>query len=60
MACRAVPHAESVLRAGRAETEDDARRLCADLLPGWAALPAADVVVSVISGGITNSLLKAR
>ena len=39
---------------------DAARTLCMRLLPGWAALPPAGIAVAVISGGITNSLLKAR
>ncbi len=60
MATGAVPHDEARLRAGGDAAAQDARQLCARLLPAWASLNAADVAVSVISGGITNSLLKAR
>mmetsp|Transcript_36037 Transcript_36037/g.102033 ORF Transcript_36037/g.102033 Transcript_36037/m.102033 type:complete len:356 (-) Transcript_36037:154-1221(-) len=38
--------------------EDAARALCLQLLPSWSTVAAASLEVSVISGGITNSLLK--
>ena len=56
----APPHADVKLSVRGAELPDEARAVCARLLPGWAALPLADIAVTVISGGITNSLLKAR
>lgn len=56
----APPHADVTLPVGGAALADAARALCARLLPGWAALAPADVDVAVLSGGITNSLLKAR
>jgi hypothetical protein len=56
----AVPHADVTLTVGSASLADDARALCVRLVPGWAALAPADVAVTVISGGITNSLMKAR
>ena len=54
------PHADVTLPVRGDELPDAARAVCTQLLPGWAALAPADVAVTVISGGITNSLLKAR
>ena len=56
----APPHEDVTLPVGGETLPAAARDLCTRLLPGWAALAPADVAVAVISGGITNSLLKAR
>ena len=56
----APPHADVTLPVRGEELPAQARAVCTQLLPGWAALAPADVAVTVISGGITNSLLKAR
>ena len=55
-----MPHADVVLQSGTDATAKEAVALCLRLVPGWAALRPEDVTVSVISGGITNSLLKVR
>lgn len=55
-----VPHKNVVLHGGRDTTFVQAAQLCCELVPGWAGVRADDVRVSVISGGITNSLLKVR
>jgi hypothetical protein len=60
MAAPPPPHADATLPVGGEALPDAARALCVSLLPSWASLAPADVAVSVISGGITNSLLKAR
>ena len=54
------PHADVTLPVGGDKLPDAARAVCMLLLPGWAELEPSDVAVTVISGGITNSLLKAR
>lgn len=55
-----MPHEDVVLQSGTDATAKEAVALCIRLVPGWAALRPEEVTVSVISGGITNSLLKVR
>ena len=55
---RAVPHEDIILRSGADDTFRDAAALCTRLVPGWSTVEASAVTVTVISGGITNSLLK--
>jgi ethanolamine kinase len=50
-----LPHSDETLAA---DDEQAAVALCCRLLPQWSSLRAADVKLSVISGGITNSLVK--
>jgi ethanolamine kinase len=56
----ALPHADLVLPAGDKSTPRLASELCISLLAEWAGVQAADVSVRVVSGGITNNLIKAR
>ena len=58
MPAAAVPHEDVVLESGTDATAREAVALCLRLVPGWADLRPEEVAVSVISGGITNSLLK--
>jgi broad specificity phosphatase PhoE len=57
---RAVPHEDIILRSGADDTFRNAAELCTRLVPGWSTVEASAVTVTVISGGITNSLLKVR
>ena len=58
-----VPHSPAVIDTHQSAEalQDCVRAVCREILAGWADLVGTDgIAIEVISGGITNILLKAR